>query len=80
MIGIGVIGYGYWGPNLARCIAETPGCRLAGIADGSSAALGRAGKRYPGVALHADPRDLIADPATDAVLIATPVANTPRSA
>jgi predicted dehydrogenase len=43
MIGIGVIGYGYWGPNLARCVAETDGCRLAGIADFSAAALARAG-------------------------------------
>ena len=73
MIGIGVIGYGYWGPNLARCVAETAGCTLTGIADGSPAALARAAKRYPGVSLHADPRDLIADPATDAILIATPV-------
>ena len=64
MIGIGVIGYGYWGPNLARCVAETEGCRLAGIADFSAAALARAGKRYPGLALHQDPRALIDDPAT----------------
>jgi predicted dehydrogenase len=74
MIGIGVIGYGYWGPNLARCVAETEGCRLAGIADFSAAALARAGKRYPGLALHQDPRALIDDPAVDAVLVATPVA------
>lgn len=74
MIGIGVIGYGYWGPNLARCVAETDGCRLAGIADFSAAALARAGKRYPGIALHQDPNELIADPSVDAVLIATPVA------
>ncbi|GEP58891.1 Gfo/Idh/MocA family protein [Reyranella soli] len=74
MIGIGVIGYGYWGPNLARSVAETEGCRLAGIADFSAAALARAGKRYPGLALHQDPRALIDDPAVDAVLIATPVA------
>ena len=33
MIGIGIIGYGYWGPNLARCAAETEGCRVVGIAD-----------------------------------------------
>ena len=74
MISIGVIGYGYWGPNLARCVAETEGCRLAGIADFSAAALARAGKRYPRPALHQDPRALIDDPAVDAVLIATPVA------
>ncbi len=41
MIGIGVIGYGYWGPNLARSVSETDGCRLAGIADFSAAALAR---------------------------------------
>lgn len=74
MIGIGIIGYGYWGPNLARSVSETDGCRLAGIADFSEAALARAGKRYPGLALHQDPRALIGDPAVDAVLIATPVA------
>ena len=74
MIGIGVIGYGYWGPNLARCVAETEGCRLAGIADFAAAALARAGKRYPGLALHQDPRALIDDPAVDAVIVATPVA------
>jgi len=74
MIGIGVIGYGYWGPNLARSVAETEGCQLAGIADFSAAALARAGKRYPGVALHQDPRSLITDSSVDAVLIATPVA------
>jgi len=74
VIGIGIIGYGYWGPNLARCVAETAGCRLTGIADGSPAALARAAKRHPAAALHGDWRDLVADPATDAILIATPVA------
>lgn len=74
MIGIGVIGYGYWGPNLARSIAETEGCRLAGIADFSAETLARAGRRYPGVALHGDPQALIGDPGVDAVIVATPVA------
>jgi predicted dehydrogenase len=74
MIGIGIVGYGYWGPNLARCVAETEGCRLAGVADFSAAALARAGRRHPGVALHGAPRDLIEDPAVDAIIVATPVA------
>jgi predicted dehydrogenase len=73
MIGIGVIGYGYWGPNLARCVAETEGCALAGIADAAQPALGRAAKRHPGTTLHRDWRALVADPAVDAVLVATPV-------
>ena len=33
MINIGVLGYGYWGPNLARNFAETPGTTVAGVAD-----------------------------------------------
>ena len=33
MIGLAVIGYGYWGPNLARCFGETDGCRVAAIVD-----------------------------------------------
>jgi predicted dehydrogenase len=73
MIGIGVIGYGYWGPNLARCVADVAGCRLAGIADAAPSALARAAKRHPGVALHEDWRALLADPAVEAVLVATPV-------
>jgi predicted dehydrogenase len=74
MIKIGLIGYGYWGPNLARCIAECEGCLLAGVADYSAAALARARKRYPGVRLLEDWRELAADSDIDAVIIATPVA------
>lgn len=74
MIGIGIVGYGYWGPNLARCVTETAGCRLTAVADRSAGALARAGKRHPGIALHTDWQDLVDDGATDAVIVATPVA------
>lgn len=73
MIGVGLIGYGYWGPNLARCFTETEDCRLVAIADASPAALGRAARRYPGVRCTTDWTDLINDPLIDAVAIATPV-------
>jgi predicted dehydrogenase len=73
MISIGIIGYGYWGPNLARCAADSDGCRLAAIADFSSAARERAGKRYPAAKLYSSWQDLMADPKIDAVVIATPV-------
>ncbi len=73
MIGVGIVGYGYWGPNLARCVAETEGCEVAAISDVSPAALAKAGKRHPAACLTADWQEVIANPAVGAVLIATPV-------
>lgn len=73
MIGIAILGYGYWGPNLARCFAETDGARLVAIADASAAARDRAAKRHPGVRIVADIATLLSDPAVDAVAVATPV-------
>jgi predicted dehydrogenase len=74
MIGIAVIGYGYWGPNLARCFAETEGCRVVVIVDPAADALARASRRHPLAKLTADWREAIADPRVDAVAIATPAA------
>jgi predicted dehydrogenase len=73
MINTAVIGYGYWGPNLARCVSETDGCKLAAVSDMSPASLARAGKRHPSARLSQDWREVLADPAVDAVMIATPV-------
>ncbi len=73
MIGIAVIGYGYWGPNLARCIAETSGCRLAAIVDPSAAALERARRRFGSTPLLSDWREALARSDVDAVAVATPV-------
>ena len=75
MVKIGIIGYGYWGPNLARNAAEAAGGDLVAIADCTEAALARAKKRHPGARLHSHWRTLIADPEIDAVLVATPVAS-----
>jgi hypothetical protein len=38
MIGVGIIGYGYWGPNLSRCVADAEGCFVAAIGDSSPGA------------------------------------------
>lgn len=73
MIGVAIIGYGYWGPNLARCFAETDGCRLMAVCDRSPDALARAAKRHPYVRLLSDWREALEDPQIDAVAIATPV-------
>jgi predicted dehydrogenase len=74
MIGIGVIGYGYWGPNLVRNSAETAGSRVVAVSDLSPERLARVSERYPGVTTSTDAQTLIENPAVDAVVIATPVA------
>jgi predicted dehydrogenase len=73
MIGLAVIGYGYWGPNLARCVAEAPGCRLAAIVDPSPAARGRAAARFASTPVLSEWREALSRPDVDAVAIATPV-------
>jgi len=70
---IGVIGYGYWGPNLVRNFAETPGLSVAGVADLDQKKLDIVQKRYPGVKTTTRFRDLIEDPDIDAIAVATPV-------
>lgn len=72
-IGIGVIGYGYWGPNLARNFAETEGARLAAVSDLCPAKRASAARRHPGVEVVADYRELLRNPGVDAVVVATPV-------
>ena len=73
MVGVGVIGYGYWGPNLVRNFWEAPGCRLVGVSDLSSSRLDLARSRYPAIKTTTDYRDLLNDPEIHAVAIATPV-------
>jgi predicted dehydrogenase len=73
MLNVGVVGYGYWGPNLARCLSETEDCRLVAIADQSPAALERAARRFPGALLVRNWSELVRDRTIDAVAIATPV-------
>jgi predicted dehydrogenase len=73
MIGVGVIGYGYWGPNLVRNFSEAPGCRVVGVSDLREDRLGSLRGRYPTIKTTTDYRELLSDPAVDAVAIATPV-------
>ncbi len=73
MIGIGVIGCGYWGPNLVRNFAECPGARVVSVCDLRAEQVARLCRRYPGVEGTSDPDALFANRAIDAVAIATPV-------
>ena len=69
---IGVIGYGYWGPNLARNAAQHNETELVAIADSKPKRLGVAHALFPTVTTTTGHRDIIANPNIDAVFIATP--------
>ena len=73
MIGIGIIGYGYWGPNLVRNFSEAAGAAVRGVCDLQPSRLQRAAARHPGLTTTRQAQELIDDPNIDAVAIATPV-------
>jgi predicted dehydrogenase len=73
VVRIGVIGYGYWGPNIVRNLHAVDSCRVAAICDRSPAALGRAQRAYPAVTLSADFAEVLTSPDIDAVAVVTPV-------
>src|SRR5918997_4251390 len=75
MIGVGVIGYGYWGPNLVRNFMEAPGSTVVSVCDVSADRLSPLASRYPAVRLTGDYRELLRDPRIDAIAVATPVAS-----
>jgi len=72
-IEVGVVGLGYWGPNLARNLAEIPGCRLTWLCDTSEHTRERLASAFPTAQTTAELGDLQADPELDAVVLATPV-------
>lgn len=70
---VGVIGAGYWGPNLVRNLSEAPGGVPVAVADFSPERLASVAKRFPAVRTTLEHRDLLEDPAIDAVCIVTPI-------
>src|SRR5574338_1513836 len=75
MIRIGVIGYGYWGPNLVRNFMSASGSAVTRVCDLRKERLSSLGKIYPGLRTCTDSSALINDPQIDAVVIATPVSS-----
>jgi len=71
---IGVIGCGYWGPNLLRNFAENDAAQLRWICDLDQGRLAAMGRRYPMAQTTSDYRVLVNDPDLDAVSVVTPVA------
>jgi predicted dehydrogenase len=71
--GVAVIGLGYWGPNLLRVLADKPEAEVRWICDLDRERLGRFRRRYPSVRTTTHLDRVLADPAVEAVIIATPV-------
>ena len=62
MINIGVIGYGYWGPNIVRNLSAVEGVRVVGIGDTNEDALQRATRTFPHIETTTDPDSIIRSP------------------
>lgn len=73
MIRVGIIGYGYWGPNVVRNFADAPRARVHSICDTRADRIERAAARYPGVKVTTRADEVIDDGDVDAVAIITPV-------
>src|SRR5215472_2498057 len=73
-IRIGVVGYGYWGPNLVRNFSEVPGSQVVAVADRRMDRLDLVRQRFPAVTTTQDAFKLLRSPEVDAIAIATPPA------
>ncbi len=75
MIRVGIVGFGYWGPNIVRCFAELSCCKLTAVCDRSLERLIQIKDRYPSVNAFDDYEQMLASDLVDAVVIATPTAS-----
>ena len=73
MIRIAVIGYGYWGPRIARNLNSADGCKVFTICDKSAGSLQRARRDFPNVELTCDVNTVLSSPDIDAIAVVTPV-------
>ncbi len=73
-VGCAVVGFGYWGPNLARNVQSRPDAELLYVCDRDPAELTRARELHPAVKTTGNYDEILADPAVNAVIVATPPA------
>jgi predicted dehydrogenase len=73
VVRVGVIGFGYWGPNIVRNFHGLENCEMVAVCDKSPDALKRARRIYPGVRLTTDFNEILTAPDIDAVAVITPV-------
>jgi predicted dehydrogenase len=75
MTSIAVVGYGYWGPNLARNFSKLEECRLGAVLDLNASRLDKVRRLYPAVRATSSYEDILNDREIDAVVIATPISS-----
>jgi predicted dehydrogenase len=73
MLRIGVVGYGYWGPNIVRNLRSLEGCQVAGVCDQSPAAMRRIKQAHPDLNVTTNCSELLESKEIDAVAVVTPV-------
>lgn len=73
MIRVGVIGYGYWGPQIVRNFSSVENCQVGVVCDGKPEALRRAQQSYPSLRFTSDPEEVVSSASIDAVAVVTPV-------
>lgn len=73
MLNIGIVGCGYWGPNLIRNFNQLDDCRVKWICDGNAERLGHVQKLYPHAKASTSYETLVNDPELDGIVICTPV-------
>jgi predicted dehydrogenase len=74
VIRVGIIGYGYWGPNIVRSFHGLANCKVIAVCDENPTAIRRVLALYPGVEVTSDARDMLTSKVIDAVAVVTPVA------
>ena len=73
MISVGIIGFGYWGPNLVRNFSAIKDCQVKTVSDLEQSRLDKVRNMYPHIATTTDCSAIFNDPEIDAVIIATPI-------
>ena len=73
VVRIGVIGYGYWGPNIVRNFFNAQNATVVAVCDLNPKSLERVRKTYPFLQLTTDPADILTSPDIDAIAIVTPI-------
>lgn len=72
MVRVGIIGVGYWGPNLVRNFFQLPNCEVVRVCDISKKQLSAISRQFPSIAVTEKLEEVIDDPTITAVVIATP--------